>query len=81
MNGNDFEVIDKIKDFNTFYFIDSHLKSLNNDIEIIIDNHKYLKSLRKISEKTIKDNKNQEFTVSVYGIDFKPNLIKPKDLK
>ena len=81
MNGNEFEVVERVKDFNTFYFIESHLKTMLNDIEVIIESsHKYIKPLRKILEKEFK-TKNEEYTISVYGIDFKPALIKKKEIK
>ena len=77
MNGNGFEVIEEIRDYFTYYFIETHLKSLNNEIEIIVDSsHKCLKPIRKILEKEIKDDKNQVFMASVYGIDFKPSVLK-----
>ena len=82
MNADEFEIMEKVKDFYTFYFIESHLKSLNNEISVILDSSgKHLNSLRKISEKEFKDNKNQEYIVSVYGINFKPPLIKQKEIK
>ena len=82
MNADEFEIMEKVKDFYTFYFIESHLKSLNNEISVILDSSgKHLNSLRKISEKEFKDNKNQEYIVSVYGINFKPLLIKQKEIK
>ena len=80
--NNEFEVIDKIKEYFTYYFIETHLKSLNNEIEMIVDtSHKCLKPIRKILEKEIKGEGNQEFIASVYGIDFKPTIIKKKELK
>ena len=82
MKADEFEIMEKVKDFYTFYFIESHLKSLNNEISIILDSSgKHLNSLRKITEKEFKDNKNQEYIVSVYGINFKPLLIKQKEIK
>ena len=82
MKANGFEVMERVKDFYTFYFIESHLKSLNNEISVVLDSSgKHLNPLRKISEKEFKDNKNEEYMVSVYGIDFKPPLIKQKEIK
>ena len=82
MNGNGFEVIEEIRDYFTYYFIETHLKSLNNEIEIIVDSsHKCLKPIRKVLEKEIKDDKNQVFMASVYGIDFKPSALKKKEIK
>ena len=81
MNGNGFEVIEEVKDFFTFYFIESHLKNLNNDIEIVVEtSHKFLRPLRKVLQKEIRE-KLDEYIVSVYAIDFRPALIKKKDLK
>ena len=84
MENNQFEIIERVKDFNTFYFIESHLDQLNNDLEVVLDSsYKCLKPLRKINEKKIKDqkNKNLEYIVSIYAIDFKPSLIKKKEIK
>ena len=82
MEGNGSEEMERKKEFYTFYFIESHLKSLNNEISIILDSSgKHLNSLKKISEKEFKDNKNEEYIVSVYSIDFKPTLIKQKEIK
>ena len=81
MNQNEFEVIEQVKDYFTYYFIDSHLKSLHNEIEIVLEtNHKGLKSIRKILDKEIRVN-NGDYMISVYGIDFKPVSIKKKELK
>ena len=78
----EYEIIQKDKNYLTFYFIESHLKSLNNEIEINLESsHKYLRPLRKVLEKEIKNNKNIDFTISVYAVDFFPNLIKKKDIK
>ena len=81
MNQNEFEVIEQVKDYFTYYFIDSHLKSLHNEIEIVLEtNHKGLKPIRKILDKEIRVN-NGDYMISVYGIDFKPVSIKKKELK
>ena len=81
MNQNEFEVIEQVKDYFTYYFIDSHLKSLHNEIEIVLEtNHKGLKPIRKILDKEIRV-KNDDYMISVYGIDFKPVSIKKKELK
>ena len=82
MKGNGFEIMDKIKYFLTFYFIESHLKSMNNEISVVLDSSgKHLNSFRKIIENEFKDCKNEEYIVSVYGINFKPALIKQKEIK
>ena len=73
---------ERVKDYYTFYFIESHLKSLNNEISVILDSSgKHLNSLKKISEKDFKDTKNEEYTVSVYSIEFKPAFVKQKEIK
>ena len=82
MKHDEFEIMEREKDFNTFYFIETHLEQLNNEIELILDSsYKCLKPLRKINEKKIKDQKNQIYVISVYGMDFKPSLIKKKEIK
>lgn len=81
MNGNGFEIIEQVKDFFTFYFIESHLKNINDDIEMVVEsNHKFLRPLRKVLQKEIRE-KLDDYIVSVYAIDFKPALIKKKELK
>ena len=48
MNGNGFEIIEKFKEYYTYYFIESHLKSIHSETELILDtSHKALKPLRK----------------------------------
>lgn len=82
MNGNDFELVEKVKDFVTFYFLESHSKSLNNNVEVFVDSPpKYFKPIRKLIEKEFKDNQNQEFIVTSYAINFKPESIKKKEIK
>ena len=82
MKGNGFEIMEKVKDFHTFYFIESHLKSINNETSVVLDSSgKHLNSFRKIIENEFKDYKNEEYIVSVYGINFKPALIKQKEIK
>ena len=82
MQGNGYQVMERVKDFYTFYFIESHLKSLNSEISLILDSSgKHLSSLKKISEKDFKDTKNEEYILSVYSIEFKPTLIKQKEVK
>lgn len=71
----------KEKDFYTFYFIESHLKYINNTEILLSSSHKYLEPVRKIMEKEFKDKQKQEFIVSVYGINIKPALIKKKEIK
>ena len=72
---------DKVKDFFTLYFIESHLKDIGNAEIIIESSYKCLSPIRKIMEKELKDKKKQVFIISVYGIDFKPSLIKKKEIK
>ena len=81
MNENGFEVINQVKDFFTFYFIESHLKNINDDIEIVVESsQKFLRPIRKVLQKEIRE-KLDDYIVSVYAIDFKPALIKKKELK
>ena len=81
MNGNGFEIIEKFKEYYTYYFIESHLKSIHSETELILDtSHKALKPLRKILEKEIIE-KNTEYIVSVYAIGFKPTIFKKKEIK
>ena len=78
MENNDL----KMKDFITFYFIESHLDEINNDIEVVVDSsYKCLKPLRKVNEKKSKDQKNQVYVISVYGIDIITSLITKKEIK
>ena len=72
---------EKVKDFFTFYFIESHLKDIGNAEIIIESSYKCLSPIRKIMEKEFKDKKKEVFIISVYGIDFKPSLIKKKEIK
>jgi len=73
---------EEIKDYYSIYFIESHLKNEDEEIEILIDSsNKYLKQLKKINKKEFKDNDNNEFIVNVYSMIFKPNLIKKKEIK
>ena len=84
MDENNLEEIEKEKEkeFYSFYFIESHLKNMNNEISLKLDSSgKHLISFRKISEKEYKDKNEEEYIVSVYAIDFKPNLIKKKEIK
>ena len=71
-----------MKDYNTFYFIETHLEQIHNDIELNLDSsYKCLKPLRKLNEKKLKDKDNQNYIATVYAIDFKPSLIKKKEIK
>ena len=70
---------DDKKDYYIIYFIESHPKNDNENIEILIDSsNKYLNKLKRINQKEIKDNDNNEFIVNIYSINFKPNLFKKK---
>ena len=76
------ETKEEIKDYYSIYFIESHLKNEDEEIEILIDaSNKYLKQLKRINKKEIKDNDNNEYIVSVYSMIFKPSLIKKKEIK
>ena len=72
----------KERDYITFYFIESHLKSLDSSIEVVLDSsHKCFKPLRKIVNKELKDAKNEDYLVSVFAVDVKPKEIKSKEIK
>ena len=61
--------------------MNQHLKNLNNDIEIVVEtSHKFIRPLREFFQKEIRE-KLDDYIVSIYAIDFKPALIKKKDLK
>ena len=78
MEKNEFEIIQR--DFYTFYFIESHLKDLDNNIQVVLDSsNKCFKPLRKILSKDLKDESKQDYIASVYAVDFKPQEIKSKD--
>ena len=83
MDINDFEIVENVKDFYTFYFIESHFEHLNNETELIVDtSHKCMEPLKKIYEKKLTDlQKKQVYIVSVYGIVFRPNFLKKKEIK
>ena len=73
--------IEVIKDYFSIYFIESHLKNENEEIELSIDTSiKYLEQFKKINQKIIKDN-NNDFIVNVFSLNLKPNLIKKKEIK
>ena len=70
------------KDYYIIYFIESHLKNENENIEIIIDtSNKYLNQLKKINQKEIKEIDNKIFIINLYSINLKYDLIKKKEIK
>ena len=76
------EIKEEKKDYYTIYFIESHPKNEDEEIEILIDtSNKYLKQLKKINYKEKKDIDNKEFIFNVYSINLKYNLIKKKEIK
>ena len=82
MQPNNFENKPKERDYITFYFIESHLKSLDSSIEVVLDSsHKCFKPLRKIVNKELKDAKNEDYLASVFAVDVKPKEIKSKEIK
>ena len=84
INNNEIKEKQKegIKDYYTIYFIESHLQSENEEIEISIDSSiKYLEQLKKINQKIIKDNNQNYFIINVFSLNLKPNLIKKKEIK
>ena len=67
-----------VRDFHTFYFIESHLKGINN-LEVVVDSsQKCLKPLRKLNEKEFKNKEKQDFIVSVYALDFSLEILQKK---
>ena len=62
------------------YFLESHLKSINN-AEVHKDDNKCIKSLKKLLEKEFRDKDNQDFIVSVYVLELKVSEVKKKDIK
>ena len=84
INNNEIKEKQKegIKDYYTIYFIESHLQSENEEIEISIDSSiKYLEQLKKINQIIIKDNNQNDFIINVFSLNLKPNLIKKKEIK
>ena len=67
----------------TYFFIESHPKSINNDVEIVLDiKHSSIQPLRKLLEKDFKSSEEQEdFVVSVYAGDIISSLLKEKEIK
>ena len=81
INNNEIKEKQKegIKDYYTIYFIESHLQSENEEIEISIDSSiKYLEQLKKINQIIIKDNNQNDFIINVFSLNLKPNLIKKR---
>ena len=71
------------RDFHTYYFIESHPKSLNDQAKVKIKTkHPSVQPLRKLLEKDFKSiNAQEDFIVSVYAGDIIPSLIKEKEIK
>ena len=75
------EIKNEKKDYFSIYFIESHLENEEKDIEIALESsNKYFNKLRKIMQKKI-NNDNMQYVASVYLINFKPHLIKNKEIK
>ena len=75
------EIKNEKKDYFSIYFIESHLENEDKDIEITLESsNKYFNKLRKIMQKKI-NNDNMQYVASVYLINFKPHLIKNKEIK
>ena len=67
---------------NSIYFIESHLALLNKEIEVVLESStKYYKPVRKILEKNFIDKQKQEYTVSVYAVDFNSIELKKRETK
>ena len=70
------------REFHTYYFIESHPKSLNNQVEVVLNvKHSSIQPLRKLIEKEFKSSNDEDFTVTVYAGDIFPSLIKEKEVK
>ena len=70
------------REFHTYYFIESHPKSLNNQVEVVLNvKHSSIQPLRKLIEKDFKSSNDEDFTVTVYAGDIFPSLIKEKEVK
>ena len=71
------------KQYQTFYFVESHPKSMNKNAEVVLDmKHKSLKPIRKLLERDFPSAPGQEdFTVTVYALDIIPSLLKEKEVK
>ena len=75
------EIKNEKKDYFSIYFIESHLENEDQDIEIILESsNKCFNKLKKIMQKKI-NNGNMQYIAAVYLINFKPNLIKNKEIK
>ena len=75
------EIKNEKKDYFSIYFIESHLENEDQDIEIVLESsNKCFNKLRKIMQKNI-INDNIQYIASVYLSNFKPNLIKSKEIK
>ena len=71
------------REYHTYYFIESHPKSLNDQAEVVLNTkHPSIQPLRKLLEKDFKSiNAQEDFVVSVYAGDIIPSLIKEKEIK
>lgn len=69
--------------FHSYYFIESHLCSIHNNIEIILDTkHPGVQPLKKITEKIFNlADGIQDYIISVYTGDLIPSLLKDKEIK
>ena len=69
--------------FHTYYFIESHLSSIDNNIEITLETkHPGVQPLKKVLQKTlISADGEQDYLITVYSGDIIPSLIKDKDIK
>ena len=70
------------REFHTYYFIESHPKSLNSQMEVVLNmKHSSVQPLRKLIEKDFKSSNDEDFTVSVYAGDIFASLLKEQDIK
>ena len=75
------EIKNDKKDYFSIYFIESHLENEDQEIEITLESsNKCFNKLRKIMQKKI-NNDNVQYIAGVYLINFKPHLIKNKEIK
>ena len=68
----------------TYFFIESHPKSINDDSKVILDmKHSAIQPLRKLLEKEFKSSseEQEDFVASVYAGDIIPSLLKEKEIK
>ncbi len=69
-------------EFHTYFFIETHPNSIDNNIEISLETkHPGAQPLKKILEKTHKQEDGAEYMIAVYSGDIIASLIKEKEIK